>query len=35
VQAGCRKYVLDEAGEGEKENEGINQKEIDKIYNGI
>jgi hypothetical protein len=35
VRAGRRKYVLDEAGEGEEENEGINQQEIDKIYNGI
>jgi hypothetical protein len=35
VRAGRRKYVLDEAGEGEEENEGISQKEIDKIYNGI
>jgi hypothetical protein len=35
VRAGRRKYVLDEAGEGEEENEGISQKEIDEIYNGI
>jgi hypothetical protein len=35
VRAGRRKYVLDEAREGEEENEGISQKEIDEIYNGI
>jgi hypothetical protein len=35
VWAGRRKYVLDEAGVGQEEHEGINQKEIDGIYNGI
>jgi hypothetical protein len=36
LKAGARKYVLEEAGEGETEEEaGMTQHQIDETYNGI
>jgi hypothetical protein len=36
LKAGARKYVLEEAGEGEPEEEaGMTQRQIDETYNGI